>query len=256
MAVRKIVEIDKEKCDGCGACVPNCAEGALQIIDGKAKLVSDVYCDGLGACLGYCPKGAIRVVKREAADFDEEAVKERLESMKVLLKNSPASQRLAYSCPSSQVQEFEGTKGTLEEKPRELVSQLRHWPVQLKLVPAQASFFQGADLVVSADCVPFAYVPFHQDFLKDSAVVVGCPKLDDLNFYLNKLTDIFSSSSIKSVTVVRMEVPCCAGLAAAVKRALAASGKEIPYREVVIGVKGEILKDHLKSVGEPSLSTF
>ncbi len=256
MTVRKIVEIDEEKCDGCGACIPNCAEGALQIIDGKAKLVSEVYCDGLGACLGHCPQKTIRSVEREAADFDEEAVKERLKPKEQAQKEPTAHQVLECGCPSSQVQEFKEGKETLEEKPSELPSQLRHWPVQLKLVPAQAPFFQEADLIVSADCVPFAYASFHQNFLKDHAVVVGCPKLDDLNFYLDKLADIFSSSSIRSVTVVRMEVPCCAGLSAAVKRAIAASGKEIPYREVVISIKGEILSDQQESVGVSAPSAF
>lgn len=256
MAVRKIVEIDEEKCDGCGVCVPNCAEGALQIVDGKAKLVSEVYCDGLGACLGHCPKGAISIVEREAADFDEEAVKERLSSKELLQESSPVHQVLECGCPSSQVQEFGEKKKTFREKPLEITSQLCHWPVQLRLVPVQAPFFQEADLVVSADCVPFAYVSFHQNFLKDSAVVIGCPKLDDLNFYLDKLVDIFSNSSIKSVTVVRMEVPCCAGLSATVKRALSTLGKDIPYREVVISVEGKILKDQSEPVSSEIPSTF
>jgi len=181
---RKIIKIDEEKCDGCGACVPACVEGALQIIDGKAKLVSETYCDGLGACLGECPQGAITIEERAAEEFDEEAAKLHLE------KENQTMDKLPCGCPSATVTQFERQEPT-EVAPIEATNQqsmLGHWPVQLTLVPPTAPFLQGADLVLVADCVPFAYAGFHQDFIKDHAVLVACPKLDDFQAHLNKLT--------------------------------------------------------------------
>lgn len=239
MATRKIVKIDEEKCNGCGLCIPNCAEGALQIIDGKARLVSDKFCDGLGACLGHCPQDAITVIEREAEDFDEKAVEAFLHKKD---ETKPKPQPASFAgCPSSRVMQFRVLKARVESgEKRSSVSQLSQWPVQLKLVPITAPYFQDADLLVAADCVPFAYPDFHQDFLKEKAVVVGCPKLDDIQSYKEKLTEIFRNNSIKSVTVPYMEVPCCFGLVKATEDAIEASGKKIPFKKVKIGIRGEI----------------
>jgi len=230
---RSIVKIDEEKCNGCGLCVPSCAEGALQIIDGKAKLVSEIYCDGLGACLGECPQGAITIEQRTAEEYDEEATKTHLESM-------TEEEELACGCASANVAQFVETETPADE----MVSRrslLGHWPVQLTLVPPTAPFLQDSDLVIAADCVPFAYPGFHQDFLKDHALVVACPKLDDFQAHLAKLTEVLKQSSVKSLKVVHMEVPCCSGLVHMAKQAIQQSGKDIPMEEVTIGIKGEIL---------------
>jgi ferredoxin len=236
MATRKIVKIDEEKCNGCGLCIPNCAEGALQIIEGKAKLMSDKFCDGLGACLGQCPQDAITVIEREAEEFDEEA------AQAYLRKEKEAQPQPAFTgCPSSRAMHFKVAKPRDESAPaRPDASMLTHWPVQLKLVPVQAPYFEEADLLVAADCVPFAYPNFHRDFLKGKTVVVGCPKLDDIHFYIEKLTEIFKINSIKSVTVPYMEVPCCSGLVRATEEAVKASNKDIPLKKVKIGIRGDI----------------
>ena len=234
--LRKIIRIDEEKCNGCGLCVPACAEGALQIIDGKAKLTSEKYCDGLGACLGECPQGAITIEERAAADFDEEATKLHLEQAE------PTTEELPCGCSSATVTQFERQETTgvaLKDTPPEQ-SRLRHWPVQLTLVPPTAPFLQGADLVLAADCVPFAYAGFHQDFLRNHSLLVACPKLDDFQAHLKKLTDILRHSSVKSLTVVHMEVPCCSGLVYMVEQAMRLSGKDIPFKEVNISIKGEV----------------
>ena len=234
--MRKIVRIDEEKCNGCGACVPSCAEGALQIIDGKAKLISERYCDGLGACLGECPQGAITIEERAAQEFDEEATKLHLE------QKASATEELPCGCSSATVTQFEqpDVSGDSRNEETHQPSVLNHWPVQLTLVPPTAPFLQGADLVLAADCVPFAYAGFHRDFLKDRVVLVACPKLDDFPAHLKKLTDILSQSSVKSLTVVHMEVPCCAGLTHMVKQAMQSAGKDIPLKEVTIGIKGDL----------------
>jgi len=232
--LRKIVKIDEEKCDGCGVCVPACVEGALQIIDGKARLVSEQYCDGLGACLGECPQGAITIEEREADEFDEAAAEQHLNSE----KHAQVTDALPCGCPSVTVSQFERqtTSGTFEVR---IESRLAHWPVQLTLVPPSAPFLKGADLLLAADCVPFAYAGFHQDFLTDHALVVACPKLDDFEAHLDKLTQILRQSEPKSLTVVHMEVPCCFGLVHMAKKASSASGKNIPFREITVGVKGD-----------------
>jgi len=222
---RKIVKIDEEKCDGCGACIPACAEGALQIIDGKARLVSEKYCDGLGACLGECPQGAITIEEREAEEFDEGATKDRL----------PCG---CSSTTTTQFEEREATDIDLKQAPSQ--SMLSHWPVQLALVPPDAPFLQGADLVLAADCVPFAYAGFHQDFLPGHALLVACPKLDDFQAHLKKLTEVLRHSSVKSLTVVHMEVPCCSGLSHMAQQAIRLSGKALPFKEVTIGIRGEL----------------
>ena len=240
MVLRSIVKIDEEKCTGCGVCIPACAEGAIQIVDGKAKLISDKYCDGLGACLGECPQEAIIIEKREAEEFDEKAVENHLKEKQSI----PASQSvhpIHQSCPSAQVMHFESsppgkeTVNALEKRE----SMLSQWPVQLKLLPPNAPFFENADVLIAADCVPFAYANFHDDFLQGKALVIGCPKLDNAEFYKEKLTEIFKRSNIRSLTVVNMEVPCCFGLFHLVKDALASSEKTIPLKQQTISIKGD-----------------
>ena len=257
--IRDIIRIDEEKCDGCGACVLACAEGAIQVIDGKARLISDNYCDGLGACLGECPQGALTIEKRESDEFDEHLVEEHLAAMK--------EDNLPCGCPGSSVQQFEKAhelaslgplpcgcpSTTVREFGRQAVgdvpvattyqqSMLNHWPVQLALVPPTAPFFQGADLVLAAHCGPFAYGNFHQDFIKNHAVVCACPKLDDAQAHREKLTELLRQSDIKSLTIVRMEVPCCGELTYLANQAIAASGKDIPIHEVTVGVRGGLLQ--------------
>jgi len=240
---RKIIEIDEELCDGCGQCVPSCAEGAIEIVDGKAELVSEVYCDGLGACLGECPTGALTVVEREAEEFDEKAVEDYLSEK---AEKEPAEElTMACGCPSSQIRSF-GPSTPCEEANKPTVHQnvgsaLSHWPVQIKLVPPIAPFLQGADLLVAADCTPVAYPNFHQDFLKGKSVLVGCPKLDDVQGYIQKFADIFKLANIKSVTVVVMEVPCCQGLPVIVEKGMEMSGRRVPVEKVVISARGDIL---------------
>ena len=233
---RKIIRIDEEKCNGCGACVPACAEGALQIVDGKAKLISEKYCDGLGVCLGECPQDAITIEERAAEEFDEAAVKHHLEERK------PVSEGLPCGCPSAMVTQFERQEATGIARSNDIYQQsmLSQWPVQLTLVPPMAPFLHGADLVLAADCVPFAYAGFHPDFLRGHALLVACPKLDDFQAHLRKLADILRHSPVKSLTVVHMEVPCCSGLAHMAKQAIRLSGKDIPFREVTVGIRGDL----------------
>jgi NAD-dependent dihydropyrimidine dehydrogenase PreA subunit len=250
--IRKIVQIDKDKCDGCGLCVPSCAEGAIRIIDGKAEIAADNLCDGLGACLGECPQDAITIIERDADAFDEAAVEEHLKATDPAkaAKHAPAAPAAAAhghahggGCPGSRAMSFAAAPAAEPgaDAGASRQSQLAQWPVQLHLVPTTAPYFQDADLLITADCVPFAYADYHRDFLAGKAVVIGCPKLDDNNAYLNKLTELFRVSSIKSITVLKMEVPCCGGIAMAAKQALAASGKEIPFQVVTIGIRGDIV---------------
>lgn len=228
--IRKIVKIDEAKCDGCGACIISCAEGALRIINGKAKLISEKYCDGMGNCLN-CPQGAISIVEREAEGFDETAVEQHLQRQ---VEESPAC-----GCPSSAVTLFENIDSSAEQVPM-IRSRLRHWPVQLTLVPPGAPFLKGADLLLAAHCVPFAYAGFHQDFLgENTALLVACPKLDDFPAHQKKLNEVLKQSDIRSLTVVHMEVPCCSGLVHLARQAVLASGKAIPLKEITIGIKGE-----------------
>lgn len=239
MVLRNIVVIDEEKCNGCGQCVISCAEGALKIVNGKAKLISNKYCDGLGACIGECPQGALTVEKREVEEFDEEAVTEHLKREKLAPAVHP-EHSTHQACPSVQVMDFERNlvKEETGKTPDKIESELTQWPVQLALVPANAPFFENADLLIVADCVPFAYPNFHNDFLRGKKLVVGCPKLDDTEFYKEKLTELFRRSNIRSITVVNMEVPCCFGLYRLVKEALASAGKNIPLRQETISIRG------------------
>jgi NAD-dependent dihydropyrimidine dehydrogenase PreA subunit len=238
---RKIIEIDEELCNGCGQCVPSCAEGALKVINGKARLVSDVYCDGLGACLGECPTGALRIAEREADDFDEKAVEQYLRS-----------ETLDCGCPSTQIQSFIPSSCQEANKPvnqEGAASTLSHWPVQIRLVPHNAPFLRGADLLVAADCTPVAYPNFHRDFLKGKVVMVGCPKFDDVQEYIQRFSDIFSTADINSVTVLVMEVPCCQGLPMIVKKGMELAGRDIPLEKVVISNRGDILNKDLAISG-------
>ena len=236
---RKIIEIDEELCDGCGNCVPSCAEGALQIVDGKAKVVSDNLCDGLGACLGECPTGALKVIEREAEEFDEEAVEKQLNETKVKIAAEPA---LACGCPSSTVQILSCPDTVTSSSPEQNEeSTLGHWPVQIKLVPAKAPFLKGADLLVLADCVPVSFPTLHRDFLKGKAVMMGCPKFDDAEEYIDKFAQVFKEAGIKSVTTVIMEVPCCSGLPMIVKKGMDQSGVKVPMEQIVISTKGKII---------------
>ena len=240
MVLRSIVRIDEEKCTGCGLCIPKCAEGALKIINGKAKLISDKYCDGLGACLGECPEGAITIEERETEEFDEAAVKEHLKGEQTV----PAVHHVHHShqsCPSAKVMHFERNRTEKETvtTPKKRESKLSQWPVQLTLLPPTAPFLENADLLIAADCVPFAYANFHSDFLRGKTLVIGCPKLDNAEFYKEKLTEIFKRSNIRSVTVVNMEVPCCFGLYRLVKEALDSSEKNIPLKQEIISIKGD-----------------
>lgn len=235
MATRDIIQIDEEKCDGCGECVIACAEGAIQIIDGKARLVSDVYCDGLGACVGECPQGALTVIRREAADFDEAAVHEHLSRDSA--SSSPLPCPTGGGCPSSVMRTM--TPATDSDTPLlPGTSQLGHWPVQLMLVPPHAPFLQSADLLICADCVPFAVPDFHARYLKGHAVLVGCPKLDDLSHYYTKFKAIFAQAQPASITVLRMEVPCCGGIAGAVMRARGETAPDTPLAVHTIGIQG------------------
>jgi Fe-S-cluster-containing hydrogenase component 2 len=256
---RQIIQIDEEKCDGCGLCMPGCPEGALALVDGKARLVRESFCDGLGACLGNCPTGALRVIEMEADAYDEAGViahlrrtaPELVEKHKAHLAghgitDTPAvipveslrSTRPAVlsTCPSVQMRTWTPDEATAEPALPRLRSELRQWPVQLHLVPPAAPYFQAADLVLVADCVPFAYPNFHQDFLKGHAVAVGCPKLDDARAYVDKVAQILTQSDVRSLKVVYMEVPCCRGLVFVAERALAASGKDIPFETVMINI--------------------
>lgn len=235
MAVRKIVKIDEDLCNGCGKCIINCAEGALQIVDGKARLVKESYCDGLGACLGECPEGAITIEERESDAFDEEAVAVHMAAAKE--KEAP----LPCGCPGSAMRQMATPDACCCDAAGDAApSQLSHWPVQLTLVPPTAPFLQDADVLLVADCVPFALADFHQRFLQGGhPVLVACPKLDDAEAHTAKLQSILEQSSLRSLTIVRMEVPCCSGLNRIVEKAIAASGKDVPVQDIIISIDGK-----------------
>jgi ferredoxin len=296
MVKRQIIKIDEDDCTGCGECIPNCPEGAIQIIDDKARIISDLFCDGLGACIGHCPVDAISIEEREAEPYDERRVMENVvkqgdntikahllhlkdhgqdeflqtaidylkeNDMKVPdLEGAPAAvpeekpaeepvhahdggETLPCGCPGSSVMDFRDTPECQAEPVIETgpaargVSELKQWPVQIMLVPPSAPYLKDAEILIAADCVPFAYPNFHDDFLKGKVLLVGCPKLDDAAFYQEKITQIFKDNNIKSVTVVHMEVPCCFGMVKLVEDAIKASGKTIPFAETTITVKGE-----------------
>ena len=271
MPIRKIIQIDEAKCTGCGACVPGCAEAALAIVDGKARLVKDIYCDGLGACLGHCPEGALTVIEREAPDFDEAAALAYAAATghpAAHKAHAPAAgpatpAKSPCGCPGEAVMNLKsaapkagpalfaplaspqpgpgGKPAPFAPAPAgEGANDLGHWPVQIRLVPPDAPFLRGADLVVAADCAAVAVADFHRRFVRDRAILMGCPKFDEQADYVHRFTKLFAQSGVRSITVVRMEVPCCGGLPAMVKAGLAASGKDIPLREIVVTRDGQL----------------
>ncbi len=284
---REIIEIDKEKCNGCGECVPACPEGAIQIIDGKARLVNESFCDGLGACIGDCPKDAIQIEEREAEPYDEKAVVDRMidqgknvlkahlehlkehgekdllkeainhlknqnEEIPLNLESKGREKRCSDQghshgggCPSAQSKQWGESSRSNQQvhgsssDSQKIPSELNQWPVQLELVSPNASFLNNSDLLIAADCVPFAYANFHQDLLKGNSVIMGCPKLDDPEHYVNKLAKIFENANINSITVAHMEVPCCFGLKKIVNQAMQKSGNQIPVEDITITIKGK-----------------
>lgn len=242
---RRIIEIDQDKCNGCGLCVEACHEGALQLVDGKAVLISDEYCDGLGDCLPECPTGAITIIEREAANYNEDLVKERQKTLREI-KNREAGLRpepLPCGCPGTKAQVLKkpavkaDSPAVQEERP----SQLRQWPVQLNLINPHASYMQGADLLIAADCTAYAYASFHEKFMKDRITLIGCPKLDDNEYYTDKIAEIIRVNNPRSIKVVRMSVPCCGGIVKAVKDAMIKAGIVVPYSEATINPEGEII---------------
>lgn len=240
--LRKIIHIDEEKCDGCGLCIPACEEGALVIVDGKARLVKEVYCDGLGDCLGECPQGAITMIERVADPFDVEEVEKHLKRLeeekeaqeeKTLKKELQMSGGPAPGLP----------KKAVAKEAEENEAELSHWPIQIHLVSTQSNFLRNADLLIAADCVPFAYANFHRQFLADRALLIGCPKLDDVETYHEKLVEIFKLNQPNSITVVMMEIGCCAGMSRLVQTAIKEAGIRVPYLEVTVNVDGTIKED-------------
>ncbi|MFC1857160.1 ATP-binding protein [Thermodesulfobacteriota bacterium] len=241
--IRKIIEIDEELCDGCGQCVPSCAEGALQVVDGKARVMGDMFCDGLGACLGECPTGALSILEREADDFDEEAVETHLAKM---AKNEIEEKSTPCQCPSMQIETLISSKYSQEPDRTDAVhedtpSALSHWPIQIRLIPPKAPFLKGADLLVLADCCGVAFPNLHPELLKGKVVMMGCPKFDDVQEYIMKFAEIFKIADIRHITSAVMEVPCCSGLPMIVKKGMELAGKQIPMEEIVISVRGQKL---------------
>jgi ferredoxin len=275
VGMRKIIKIDENKCNGCALCIPNCPEGAIQIIDDKARLVSDLFCDGLGACIGYCPKGAITIEERDAQEYDERKVmlniikqgknviKAHLRHLKehdqdkyyqqavevlkekgieVVLDKEIKEVKMPCGCPSAKIIDFrnkEKADSGSQSSCAEAKSRLSHWPIQLMLVPAFAPYLNDSDLLIAADCVPFAYAGFHEALLKGRVLLVGCPKFDDLVLYQEKINQIIKNNTINSITYARMEVPCCAGLTNIIKTAILETGKKVPFNETVISIRGE-----------------
>ncbi len=243
---RKIINIDEALCDGCGLCIPSCHEQAIQLVDTpngkKARLVKEMFCDGLGACLGHCPTGALTIEEREAEMFDETATHAHVQHVQTPV-NRPAAAMPHGGCPSARSFQWEDTPQTQAQPTVALRSELRQWPVQLHLLPPSAPYFKNADLVIAADCVPFAYANFHQEFLKGDgkALAIGCPKLDDTGAYLQKLTQIVALNHPKSITIVNMEVPCCFGLVRLIQQAIQQAGVDVPFTVTTISIKGEKL---------------
>jgi len=255
MPQRDIIQIDEELCDGCGQCVPGCAEGALQIVDGKAKLVADVYCDGLGACLGHCPTGALKVIQREADPFDEEAVEALLAQQKAAASTPAPGQpdTIACGCPSSVVQELHPRQTAPTDAQSPAASALGHWPVQLRLVPPEAPFLKNADVLLLADCAALAVPELHQRYVPGKVVLMGCPKFDNAEDYVARLKAIFEKAEIASLTVLEMEVPCCSGLSKIAARAAGLAGSDAPLTRVVAARTGEELE---REALQPATSAF
>ena len=242
--MRKIIEIDEELCNGCGLCVPDCAEGSLVIIDGKAKMISDKLCDGLGACLGSCPTGALKIIEREADDFDEEAVEKHLANQKDSADNTAPK---ASGCPSAKLQTFAPqTPCQTANKPVMAAgggtSSLTHWPVQIRLVPPTAPFLQGADLLVAADCCAVSAPNFQLDYLTGKVVMMGCPKFDDAESYVQRFSEIIAGCNLNSITILIMEVPCCSSMNGIIKQAIERAGKSVPVEQITISTQGAELE--------------
>ncbi|MCG8338735.1 MAG: 4Fe-4S binding protein [Proteobacteria bacterium] len=246
---RKIIEIDEELCDGCGDCVTACEEGAIQVIDGKAKVINDVFCDGLGACIGDCHVDALKIVEREAEPFDEAAVKEHL--TQIAHANLAPPMKAGCGCPSAAIQQFTDPVACEDaNKPvsrPESPSALAQWPIQIALIPPTAPFLNNADILVAADCVPAACPDFHEGFLRNKILMLGCPKFDDGQAYVDKFAAIFRTANVNSVTIAIMEVPCCSGLPLMVKKGLELSGKNIPLEEVIISIREGKVLERLKN---------
>ena len=245
---RKIIEIDEELCDGCGQCVPDCAEGSLQVIDGKAKLVADNLCDGLGACLGACPTGALKIIERPADDFDEEAVEEFLAAQKKKLEKEAQSQTMDCGCASTHIQTLKPlTSCQSANKPVGMQpaspsdSQLSHWPIQIRLIPPGAPFLQGAEVLIAADCCSIAAPDFQDRYLAGKVVMMGCPKFDDAESYIQRFTEIINTCNLKSITILIMEVPCCSSMNVIVKKALEQATSSVPVEQVTISTRGQEL---------------
>lgn len=239
---RDIISIDENKCNGCGICISGCHEGAIELVNGKAKLISDEYCDGLGDCLPQCPTDAIKIIQRDAADYDLKAVE--------LKKDHSNKPNLPCGCPGTMEKSIKRNVGlnvnseltkTDKDVDVTVASELNQWPIQLKLVNSKAGFLNGADILIAADCTAYAYGDFHKEFIKGRVALIGCPKLDDNAYYVEKIREILKNNNIKSITVVRMEVPCCAGIVSSVKEAMLTAGIIVPYREVTIGINGIII---------------
>jgi Pyruvate/2-oxoacid:ferredoxin oxidoreductase delta subunit len=244
---RTIIRIDEEKCDGCGECVIACAEGAIEIVDGKARLVSEAYCDGLGACIGECPRGAITAEEREVEGFDRAAAQRHAAAKRA--QEMPV-ERASSDGPSMAVGKLRGESASQEAEAGEgPPSELSNWPVQIHLVPPHAPYLQGARLLIAADCVPFAFGDFHRRFLRGRALLVGCPKLDDAWFYRAKLAQVFSQNEFEEIEIIYMEVPCCSGLVRIVREALDDAGREAPIRLTKIGIHGENRESRLLESG-------
>ena len=251
MAIRQVVKIDENLCTGCGECVPACAEGAIQIVDGVARLVADNLCDGLGACLGECPEGAITVEEREADAFDEEIAKKHMKNLEQAKEHKTIANGQACGCPGAMVLEFEAPKGPRENSAQEKdaresssFSELRQWPVQLHLVPPTAPYFKKSNVLLAADCVAFAVGDFHRRFLKGQSLAVACPKLDQgQETYLQKLIAMIDQAEINTLTVIIMEVPCCGGLVELARKAAEHATRKVPVKKIVVGLRGEVLRE-------------
>jgi NAD-dependent dihydropyrimidine dehydrogenase PreA subunit len=244
--IRKIIEIDEELCDGCGQCVPDCAEGSLQIIDGKAKLVEDKLCDGLGACLGSCPQGALKIIEREAEDFDEEAVEEFLKQQKAPQGQGQAPRSSGGGCPSAQLQTFPQQSpcqsANIPINQGSTDSALTHWPIQIRLIPPTAPFLKNADILIAADCTAVAVPGFQEKYLENKVVMMGCPKFDDAEGYINKFADIINTADLNSITILIVEVPCCSAMNVIVKRAFEKAGKSVPVEQITVSTRGAELE--------------
>jgi len=243
--MRKIIEIDEDKCTGCGQCIVACAEGALELVDGKARVVGDIYCDGLGACIGECPEDALKIIEREAEAFDEAAVEKLLETKKADASEATESHEkaMACGCAGTMVQSFScANQEEADEDVGALRSELGQWPIKLQLLGPQVAFLKDADLVLMADCTAVSFPDLHRKILRGHAVAIGCPKLDDLDAHINRLAEILEGAKPKSLTVVHMEVPCCRGFIYAAEKAIEKSGVNLPLRRIMIGIKGEILE--------------